>query len=245
MNTPYLLGGVSKIPSTWREVAEAVEIENRRNIDFKAVRAESIRATFEGGQRPEEPGKKGNKQDRNERAYATVQAQCKYCRVPGHLENVCPTKAAELRGEKEAAVAKHAREGSCCSVCGGKDHSMEHHTYAVEDWVRRAGVKGTPPDQAAAANDKGKGKGKKGNGGGNQNGVPPPPNPHPAPRPGQGQEKERCREGAQCKFLNRPTGNACRFFHPKQEVKAADLKREQAAKAGRGQSSPSDKKRGR
>ena len=100
-------------PETWEEVAFAVELELSSRADAKAPnegKGDSLRALVptEGGA-PE------------------GSSLCKHCQRTGHFQEICPLKAAEIRGEVNRAIAEHSSRGTKCTVCGYKDHYANRH----------------------------------------------------------------------------------------------------------------------
>eukprot|EP00969_Alexandrium_andersonii_P160575 7095032-Alexandrium_andersonii.AAC.1 len=84
-------------PSTWEEVAEAVELILEARADTKAPGEDSLRAIDPGHTSVIPTG-----------ALARV---CRYCQRPGRTTELCPKKAAGTRGDTSKCLADSERAG--------------------------------------------------------------------------------------------------------------------------------------
>ena len=89
--------GPPRKPLTWEEVADCVEMELETRVDAKAAYMEYARATHQGGS-------------------GSYTLTCKYCRTHDHHTELCPKKAADLRGESAKCLADAERGGRVCST---------------------------------------------------------------------------------------------------------------------------------
>ena len=111
-------------PRTWEEVAEAVEMELEHRVDTNAP-TDAVNAL--GGSHVL-PG-----QGCGDGSDVQGSSKCSHCQRPGHLKEMCPLKAAEVRGDVARLVADSTRTGRKCTVCGFGDHREEHHRLACAD----------------------------------------------------------------------------------------------------------------
>ena len=113
-------------PTTWQEIAEAVELvlENRADSRAPTVTGDHVR-TLQGGRQGTPAGA----------GMTSVQGTrlCKYCNRSGHTSEMCPKKCAEMRGDSAKCLAESERTGRVCEVCGFGDHSDYHHRLAAAD----------------------------------------------------------------------------------------------------------------
>ena len=116
--------GPPRKPETWEECAECVAQELEGRADSKAPR-EMVNAIAVGSM-----------------------LTCQYCRRHDHHTELCPKKAADVRGESNKCVADHEMQGRTCSICHHADHSEEHHRLAAMDLV-------SDPSQLARTSKKG------------------------------------------------------------------------------------------
>ena len=107
--------GPPRRPETWEECAECVAQELEGRADSKAPR-EMVNAIAVGSM-----------------------LTCQYCRRHDHHTELCPKKAADVRGESNKCVADHEMQGRTCSICHHADHSEEHHRLAAMDLVSEPG----------------------------------------------------------------------------------------------------------
>ena len=90
-------------PSTWEEVAEAVELELESRADARAPQ-DQVHAV---GQ--EEPLVDGLNN-------GVPTQKCKYCQRTGHPPEACPRRAAEQRGDLARLIVENQRTGKCCAI---------------------------------------------------------------------------------------------------------------------------------
>ena len=106
-------GGSPRKPLTWEEVAECVEIKLETRADARAPQ-DSFRAV---GEVPR-----------------SAVGTCSYCSRHDHYAELCPKKAADLRGEPQKCIVDYERGGKVRALCRQSDHSEEHHRLAAMDY---------------------------------------------------------------------------------------------------------------
>ena len=114
--------GPPRKPGAWQECAECVAQELESRADAKAPR-EHVNAIAVGSL-----------------------LTCQYCQRHDHHSELCPKRAADIRGESAKCVADFERGGRTCAICHQSDHSEEHHRLAAMDLVAQssAAVAGGP-----------------------------------------------------------------------------------------------------
>ncbi len=55
---------------------------------------------------------------------------------------ICPKRAADLRGDSAKRMADFEVGGRTCSICHHADHTEDHHRLAVTDFIVQAGRPG-------------------------------------------------------------------------------------------------------
>ena len=53
--------------------------------------------------------------------------------VLGHTTELCPKRAADVRGDTSKCLADSERTGRVCEMCGFGDHTDIHHRLAAAD----------------------------------------------------------------------------------------------------------------
>eukprot|EP00969_Alexandrium_andersonii_P079501 3505631-Alexandrium_andersonii.AAC.1 len=62
-----------------------------------------------------------------------VLSPCTYCLRLGHTPELCPKKAADVRGETTRCLQDSARTGVAREVCGYGGYKALHHRLAAAD----------------------------------------------------------------------------------------------------------------
>jgi hypothetical protein len=109
--------GPPRKPTTWKECAECVGQELESRADSKPPR-EMVNAIQVGSLQ-----------------------MCAYCRRQDHME-ICPKRAADVRGDTAKCLADFEMGGRTCNLCNQADHTEEHHRLAVADLLALAGQPG-------------------------------------------------------------------------------------------------------
>ena len=122
---------------------------------------------------------------------------CSYCSRHDHHTELCPKRAADLRGESSKCVMDYERGGRVCALCRQSDHNEEHHRLAAMDYGAQSGTARGAEDGSAGG---GRGQGGSDSGGrgrdsGAAAGASPPA---PAPPPQERRSETPCRFGASC-----------------------------------------------
>lgn len=65
-----------------------------------------------------------------------------YCRRQDHHIEICPKRAADVRGDTAKCLADSEMGGRTCNLCNQADHTEEHHRLAVADLLALAGQPG-------------------------------------------------------------------------------------------------------
>jgi hypothetical protein len=181
--------GNPRKPETWEEVAECVEMELESRADARAPQ-DSLHAMGE--------------------ASAASVLTCSYCSRHDHHTELCPKRAADLRGESSKCVVDYERGGRVCAICRQSDHNEEHHRLAAMDYVAQSGAaRGAENGSAGRGRGQGgRGSGGRGRGSGAAAGAAPPA---PAPPPQERRSDTPCRFGASCWKLLK--GQSCGYKH--------------------------------
>ena len=64
---------------------------------------------------------------------------CGYCKRQDHHMEICPKKAADVRGDSAKCMADFEMGGRTCAICHQTDHTEDHHRLAVTDLMAQAG----------------------------------------------------------------------------------------------------------
>ena len=142
-------------PSTWEEVSDAIDLELSTRADTKAPTEMLAWSDEHRGTAGSPPAKSGGGKG------------CRVCQSREYVEAACPQKAARDSGEEEHLLARSARSGETCSICGAAGHRKKHHAMASKSYckldtnfyVRDFFGDGVAPAPAGGAEPKGKGKG--------------------------------------------------------------------------------------
>ena len=108
-------GSPPRKPQTWAECAECASQELESRADAKAPR-EMVNAISVG-----------------------TMHTCGYCKRQDHHMEICPKKAADVRGDSAKCMADFERGGRTCAICHQTDHTEDHHRLAVTDLMAQAG----------------------------------------------------------------------------------------------------------
>ena len=155
LNKMWSLDGENAIPrkpKTWEEVSEVVDVELSTRADTKAPREMLAWNREGGGGSPTVPPKSGSG------GGGGGSKGCRVCQSKEHQGAMCPTKAARLAGEEEFLLAKSAKTGETCSICGAAAHRKKHHYLAAQSycqketgyWGTEGQGNGSPPVPAGA-----------------------------------------------------------------------------------------------
>ena len=127
-------GSPPRKPQTWAECAECASQELESRADAKAPR-EMVNAISVG-----------------------TMHTCGYCKRQDHHMEICPKKAADVRGDSAKCMADFEMGGRTCAICHQTDHTEDHHRLAVADLMAQAGQQSPQsllksPNGAKRAND--------------------------------------------------------------------------------------------
>ena len=127
-------GELPRRPKAWEEVADCVEMELETRADAVSQPHDSLHANVEtqppsltfgpAAAAAEMPGLR----------------VCVHRARSDHPSELCPKRAALLRGEVEKCVADAERGGRVCALCRASDHREEHHQLAALDYAGQAGL---------------------------------------------------------------------------------------------------------